>query len=58
MGKWASLLILALGLSACSSHWSEDARHCYRTLARVDCHTAPLKGEESRLVGAYGDFWF
>ena len=29
------------------------ARACYRTLARVDCHAAPLPGEESRRVGWY-----
>ena len=28
-------------------------RTCYRTLARVDCHSAPLAGEEPRRVG-----WF
>lgn len=28
-------------------------RYCYRTLAEVDCHAAPLAGEERRRVG----FW-
>lgn len=28
-------------------------RHCYRTLAEVDCHALPLPGEESRRVGFY-----
>ena len=27
-------------------------RYCYRTLARVDCHSAPLTGQESRLVAS------
>jgi hypothetical protein len=26
---------------------------CYRTLAKVDCHTAPLVGAEGRRVGYY-----
>ena len=26
---------------------------CYRTLAKVDCHTAPLAGAESRRVGYF-----
>lgn len=28
-------------------------RPCYRTLGTVDCHSAPLPGEESRRVGFY-----
>lgn len=28
-------------------------RYCYETLARVDCHAAPLAGGEARQVG-----WF
>jgi hypothetical protein len=28
-------------------------RPCYRTLADVDCHAAPLAGEETRRVGFY-----
>ena len=27
-----------------------EPRYCYRTLARVDCHSAPLPGQDSRLV--------
>jgi hypothetical protein len=29
------------------------ARHCYRTLARVDCHAQPLAAEASRRVGFF-----
>ncbi len=28
-------------------------RHCYRTLARVDCHAQPLAAEASRRVGSF-----
>lgn len=28
-------------------------RYCYRTLARVDCHEAPLPGAERRRVGSF-----
>ncbi len=28
-------------------------RHCYRTLARVDCHAQPLAAEASRRVGFF-----
>lgn len=30
-------------------------RFCYRTLAEVDCHTAPLAGEANRQVGFYDE---
>ena len=29
-----------------------EPRYCYRTLARVDCHSAPLAGQASRLVAS------
>ena len=29
-----------------------EPRYCYRTLARVDCHSAPLFGQASRLVAS------
>ncbi len=29
------------------------ARHCYRTLARIDCHARPLTAETSRKVGFF-----
>ena len=29
-----------------------EPRYCYRTLARVDCHVAPLPGQASRLVAS------
>ncbi len=29
------------------------ARHCYRTLAEVDCHAQPLAAEASRRVGFF-----
>ncbi len=29
-----------------------EPRYCYRTLARVDCHSAPLPGQASRLVAS------
>lgn len=28
-------------------------RHCYRTLAEVDCHADPLPGEANRKVGFF-----
>lgn len=28
-------------------------RYCYRTLARVDCHDAPLAGAKGRSVGSF-----
>ncbi len=29
------------------------ARHCYRTLAEVDCHAQPLAAEATRRVGFF-----
>ena len=65
-GLAMAVLAGALGLGACT--WppaSEPApppaekqammtgRHCYSTLAEVDCFTRPLPGEDHRRVG-----WF
>ena len=51
--------VLILGVAACSKTQVVERipdygqQHCYRTLADVDCHSAPLPGEESREVGWY-----
>jgi hypothetical protein len=45
-----ALLVLA-GCGDATLVYAERA--CYRTLAEVDCHAAPLPGEESRRVGFY-----
>ncbi|MGF1628723.1 MAG: hypothetical protein ACFCUT_04580 [Kiloniellaceae bacterium] len=58
---WAapSILILAvLLLAGCAEPFPKltyAERYCYRTLADVDCHAAPLAGEESRRVGFYDE---
>ncbi len=47
---------LALVLAGCAEprpRLTYAERHCYRTLAEVDCHAHPLVGEESRQVGFY-----
>ncbi len=52
----AGLVTALLALSACSvpqPHYVYAQPACYRTLASVDCHSAPLAGEESRRVGHY-----
>ena len=45
-----SLTLLAV-LSGCSLVSGPEARYCYRTLARIDCHAQPLEGQDYRLVG-------
>ena len=59
-GRWAALGIVSLPLAACSSLLPSTnsppvavygPHHCYRTLAQVDCHAAPLAGEANRLMG-------
>ncbi len=44
-------------LAACAAEPLPQLRYaerpCYRTLAEVDCHPAPLPGEESRRVDFY-----
>ena len=55
MGKLAVLTALAFLLGACGGSRSEEARYCYKTLARVDCYAAPLDGQEGRLVGFYDE---
>ena len=54
----ALILLMGLGLGACagpemSLRAQVEDRACYRTLGRVDCHAAPLKGEDSRRVGSF-----
>jgi hypothetical protein len=44
---------LALGCAEPFPTLTYAERHCYRTLADVDCHALPLPGEESRRVGFY-----
>ncbi len=61
--RWVVLGITALPLAACGSLLSPSPspppvavygpQHCYRTLAQVDCHAAPLAGEANRLMGHY-----
>lgn len=55
MGKLAVFLALAFLLGACGGNRIEEARYCYKTLARVDCYAAPLNGQEGRLVGFYDE---
>lgn len=50
MRRIALSFILLSALSGCAQGPSE-ARYCYKTLARVDCHAQPLAGQEYRLVG-------
>lgn len=47
-------LFMVLGLSCCGGEPEQAAIYCYRTLARPDCHAAPLAGERHRLIGYYG----
>lgn len=52
----AGLFLAALLLAGCAESFPKltyAERYCYRTLAAVDCHAAPLPGEESRRVGFY-----
>ncbi|WP_420349099.1 hypothetical protein [Pelagibius sp.] len=48
---------LPLVLAACAAdplpRLTYAERPCYRTLAEVDCHAAPLPGEENRRVAFY-----
>jgi len=58
MPRMAILLAVALGVGACVPRGPADRavlaeRYCYRTLGVVDCHAAPLPGEESRRVGFF-----
>ncbi len=53
----AAISVIAL-LGACGPGGFEPgpelaARHCYRTLAEVDCHAQPLPGEATRKVGFF-----
>ncbi len=53
----AAISVIAL-LGACGPGGFEPgpasaARHCYRTLAEVDCHARPLPGEATRKVGFF-----
>lgn len=61
-GRWAVIGSVSMTLAACSSLLPSTspgpvavygAHHCYRTLAQVDCHAAPLAGEANRLMGHY-----
>ncbi|GAB4360565.1 MAG: hypothetical protein Kow00114_14350 [Kiloniellaceae bacterium] len=52
----AGLLLAAAALAGCAEPFpalTYAERPCYRTLGTVDCHAAPLPGEESRRVGFY-----
>ena len=44
---------LAPGWAAPTSMAKFAERHCYRTLAEVDCHAWPLPMEKSRRVGFF-----
>ncbi len=50
----AAFSVIAL-LGACGPEPGPEsaARHCYRTLAEVDCHAQPLPGEATRKVGFF-----
>ncbi len=53
-----TVLLAGLALAACAAPPTgmaglADGRACYRTLARVDCHSAPLPGEAARRVGFF-----
>ena len=55
-GATAALFVAVLLLAGCAESFPKltyAERYCYRTLAAVDCHAAPLPGEESRRVGFY-----
>lgn len=46
--------IVSRGWAKPELHKDEGPLYCYRTLALVDCHTAPLRASESgRIVNAY-----
>lgn len=52
----AAVVLAVLPLGGCAEPFptlTYAERHCYRTLAEVDCHADPLSGEESRRVGFY-----
>lgn len=51
-----ALLLAAAALAGCADPYptlTYAERPCYRTLGTVDCHAAPLPGEERRRVGFY-----
>lgn len=59
LGRWRAV-VWAVGVGAVLSGCAERPlrvvdRFCYRTLAEVDCHTAPLAGELNRRVGFYDE---
>ncbi len=65
--QWASpsfrLVVIGLPLVAALAACAADPpprltyaeRHCYRTLADVDCHAQVLPGEENRRVDFYDE---
>jgi len=58
VGRSMILAGAILALSACTLYVPERRvvlaeRYCYRTLGVVDCHAAPLPGEEARRVGFF-----
>jgi hypothetical protein len=55
MAAAAAMVLLAAGCASPRPFptLTYAERHCYRTLAEVDCYAAALPGEESRKVGFY-----
>ncbi len=55
MGRLSAAFMMIALLGACGPAPAPEltARYCYRTLAEVDCHAAPLPGEASRQVGYF-----
>jgi len=58
MRRLALVVLAVLGVAACAPGRPAGSvvqadRYCYRTLGVVDCHAAPLDGEEYRLVGFF-----
>ena len=57
--RWTAIaLVAAAGLTACVPRQPAGPavlaeRYCYRTLGVVDCHAAPLPGEDYRRVGFF-----
>lgn len=50
------IMVAAVVLAGCAERPLRVVdRFCYRTLAEVDCHAAPLAGEANRLVGFYDE---
>lgn len=47
--------IIAEGWAEPPEPYEPEPVYCYKTLAGKDCFRKPLKGQENRLVGSYGE---